>query len=57
MLMAIIVGVVIGAIAGIARGSIDAALMWLTDLFVAAAVAAAAVDLPVPRSAEVDVRP
>ena len=33
MLMAIIVGVVIGAIAGIARGSIDAALMWLTDLF------------------------
>ena len=52
MLMAIIVGVVIGAIAGIARGSIDAALMWLTDLFVAAAVAAAAaVDLPVPRSA------
>ena len=33
MLMAISVGVVIGDIAGIARGSIDAALMWLTDLF------------------------
>ena len=33
MLMAITVGVVIGAIAGISRGSVDAALMWLTDLF------------------------
>jgi peptide/nickel transport system permease protein len=33
MLMAISVGVLIGAIAGIARGWIDAALMWLTDLF------------------------
>jgi peptide/nickel transport system permease protein len=27
------VGVLIGAIAGMARGWIDAALMWLTDLF------------------------
>jgi len=33
MLMAITVGVVIGAISGISRGWIDAALMWLTDLF------------------------
>jgi len=33
MLMAITVGVVIGAIAGIARGWLDAALMWVTDLF------------------------
>jgi len=35
MLMAICVGVVIGAVAGISRGSVDAALMWLTDLFLA----------------------
>jgi len=33
MLMAVTVGVTIGAIAGISRGAIDAALMWLTDLF------------------------
>ena len=33
MLMAILVGVTIGAIAGISRGAVDAALMWLTDLF------------------------
>ena len=33
MLMAMVVGVTIGAIAGISRGAIDAALMWLTDLF------------------------
>jgi peptide/nickel transport system permease protein len=33
MLMAITVGVIIGAIAGMARGWVDAALMWLTDLF------------------------
>jgi len=33
MLMAIVVGTVVGAIAGISRGGIDAALMWLTDLF------------------------
>jgi peptide/nickel transport system permease protein len=33
MLIAIFVGVVIGAIAGISRGSVDAALMWVTDLF------------------------
>src|SRR5439155_3302031 len=33
MLMAIIVGTTIGAIAGMSHGSIDAALMWLTDLF------------------------
>ncbi|MFI4930694.1 MAG: ABC transporter permease [Burkholderiales bacterium] len=33
MTMSICVGVVIGAVAGISRGSIDTALMWLTDLF------------------------
>lgn len=33
MTMAIVVGVTIGAVAGISRGSVDAALMWLTDLF------------------------
>lgn len=33
MLMAITVGVIIGAIAGISRGWVDAALMWVTDLF------------------------
>ena len=33
MLVSIVVGTVLGSIAGISRGSIDAALMWLTDLF------------------------
>ena len=33
MAMAVLVGVTIGAIAGMSRGSVDAALMWLTDLF------------------------
>ena len=33
MLIAITVGVIIGAIAGISRGWLDAALMWVTDLF------------------------
>src|SRR5215470_14279892 len=33
MLVAVTVGTAIGAIAGMSRGSIDAALMWLTDLF------------------------
>jgi peptide/nickel transport system permease protein len=33
MLMAISVGVLIGAIAGISRGWVDAVLMWITDLF------------------------
>jgi peptide/nickel transport system permease protein len=33
MLMAVTVGVLIGSIAGMARGWIDVALMWLTDLF------------------------
>jgi peptide/nickel transport system permease protein len=33
MLMAMFVGVTIGAIAGISRGTVDAALMWMTDLF------------------------
>jgi peptide/nickel transport system permease protein len=33
MLVAIIVGTTIGAIAGMSRGSVDAALMWLTNLF------------------------
>jgi peptide/nickel transport system permease protein len=33
MLVAVVVGTAIGAIAGMSYGSIDAALMWLTDLF------------------------
>lgn len=33
MLVAVSVGIVIGAIAGLAGGKTDAALMWLTDLF------------------------
>ena len=33
MLMAMTVGVVIGALAGFSRGWLDAALMWVTDLF------------------------
>ena len=33
MLVSIVVGTVLGSIAGISRGTIDAALMWLTDLF------------------------
>jgi peptide/nickel transport system permease protein len=33
MLIAVVVGVVIGAVAGMSRGAVDAALMWLTDLF------------------------
>ena len=33
MVMAIFVGVLVGAIAGISRGWVDTALMWLTDLF------------------------
>jgi peptide/nickel transport system permease protein len=33
MLMAITVGVLIGAIAGISRGWVDTVLMWVTDLF------------------------
>ncbi len=31
--MAVLVGVTIGALAGISRGPVDAALMWVTDLF------------------------
>ena len=33
MMVSLIVGTFIGSIAGISRGSVDAALMWLTDLF------------------------
>jgi peptide/nickel transport system permease protein len=33
MLVAVVVGTTIGAIAGISRGGVDAALMWLADLF------------------------
>jgi peptide/nickel transport system permease protein len=32
-LMAIVIGTFVGAIAGISIGAVDAALMWLTDLF------------------------
>jgi len=33
MSVSVFVGTIVGAIAGISRGSIDAALVWLTDLF------------------------
>ncbi|HUN49725.1 MAG TPA: ABC transporter permease [Candidatus Sulfotelmatobacter sp.] len=33
MLFAIFVGTLVGAVAGVSRGSVDAGLMWLTDLF------------------------
>jgi len=33
MMIAIVVGTLVGAIAGMARGSVDTALMWITDLF------------------------
>ncbi len=33
MLVAVLVGVFVGAVAGMAGGKVDAALMWLTDLF------------------------
>ena len=33
MLVAIVVGTLIGAVAGMSIGAVDAALMWLTDLF------------------------
>ncbi len=33
MFTGIFIGVIIGAVAGISRGWVDAALMWLTDLF------------------------
>ena len=33
MVVSLIVGTLVGAVSGISRGSIDAALMWLTDLF------------------------
>ena len=35
MAVAIFVGTLIGAISGISRGGVDAALMWITDLFLA----------------------
>ncbi len=35
MLVAAVVGVMVGAVAGMSRGSIDAGLMWLADLFLA----------------------
>jgi peptide/nickel transport system permease protein len=33
MMVAVVVGMIAGALAGISRGGVDAALMWLTDLF------------------------
>jgi peptide/nickel transport system permease protein len=33
MLVACIMGVLVGAVAGMSRGSVDASLMWLADLF------------------------
>ncbi|HET9735594.1 MAG TPA: ABC transporter permease [Burkholderiales bacterium] len=35
MVIAVVVGTLVGAIAGMSRGLVDAALMWLTDLFLA----------------------
>jgi peptide/nickel transport system permease protein len=35
MLVALTVGVLVGSVAGMASGWVDAALMWLTDLFLA----------------------
>jgi peptide/nickel transport system permease protein len=33
MAVAVIVGTLVGAVAGMSRGRVDTALMWLTDLF------------------------
>jgi len=33
MIIAVVVGTFVGALAGMARGAVDIALMWLTDLF------------------------
>jgi peptide/nickel transport system permease protein len=33
MVVAVVVGVLIGSIAGMSRGRVDTALMWMTDLF------------------------
>jgi peptide/nickel transport system permease protein len=33
MAIAVVVGVLVGSISGISRGSVDAGLMWITDLF------------------------
>jgi peptide/nickel transport system permease protein len=33
MVIAVVVGTIVGAAAGMSRGAVDAALMWLTDLF------------------------
>jgi len=33
MLIAVVVGTIVGAVSGMSRGAVDAALMWLTDLF------------------------
>jgi peptide/nickel transport system permease protein len=33
MMVSLVVGTLVGALSGISRGSVDAALMWLTDLF------------------------
>ncbi len=33
MMVSVVVGTILGSVAGISRGAIDAGLMWLTDLF------------------------
>jgi peptide/nickel transport system permease protein len=33
MMVSVVVGTIVGSLAGISRGSVDTALMWLTDLF------------------------
>ena len=35
MIVAVVVGVLVGSLAGMSAGWVDAALMWLTDLFLA----------------------
>nr|WP_277604964.1 ABC transporter permease [Fertoeibacter niger] len=35
MLVAVVIGTLVGAVAGMSRGPLDAFLMWLTDLFLA----------------------
>ena len=43
MVVAVTVGTIIGAIAGMSRGWLSTALMWLTDLFLSLPAIAAAV--------------
>src|SRR5476651_625063 len=33
MSVSVVVGTIVGAVAGVSRGAVDSALVWLTDLF------------------------